>query len=111
MKVFRLKAMFMIPVAVFAVLTAALNVSAGITGKVVGRVVDGGTGEGLIGANILIENTTVGSASDDQGYYLILNIPPGKYTLRSSMMGYEGIRMTQIEVVADRTTTVDFMGQ
>jgi len=108
MKVFRYNALFAVLAAAFAVFGMVANASAGVTGKIVGRATDAATGEGLIGANILIENMTLGSATDETGYYFIINIPPGVYTLRSSMMGYEGLRQTGIEVNADRTATIDF---
>jgi hypothetical protein len=47
---------------------------AGITGKVVGTVTDAQSGAPLIGANIVIEGTSLGCASDFSGNYVILNI-------------------------------------
>jgi hypothetical protein len=44
------------------------------------HITDRDTGEPVIGANIIIENTFFGAAADIEGYYYINNIPPGKYT-------------------------------
>ena len=45
--------------------------------------------ESLIGANIMLDGTSLGAASDDNGYYIIKNIPIGTYTLRAMFIGYE----------------------
>ena len=54
-------------------------------GKISGVVRDASTSEVLIGANVLIEGTTIGAATNVEGYYVILNVPPGSYNLRASM--------------------------
>lgn len=89
-------------------LTFPLIVFAGVTGKVAGNVIDQTTGEPLIGCNVWIEGTDLGAATDWEGNYYILNVPPGVYTLRASMIGYSAVRMTNIEVSIDLTTTADF---
>jgi len=64
------------------------SVHAGVTGKLAGIVVDEKTKEPLAGANIFIEGTNLGASTDLDGYYFIINIPPGKYTVNFSFMGY-----------------------
>ncbi len=81
---------------------------AGTTGKIAGRVVAAETGEPLPGANVIIEGTTMGAAADENGYYYIINVPPGTYTLRASMIGRESQVKTDVLVVQDLTTTVNF---
>ena len=77
---------------------------AGITGKISGKVTDKDTGEPLPGANILLEGTTQGAASDELGRYLIINVPPGTYSLQVRMMGYTTATITDVRVYSDRTT-------
>ncbi|MCH7682043.1 TonB-dependent receptor [candidate division KSB1 bacterium] len=86
----------------------ALTVQAGQTGKIVGRIIDAESGEGLPGVNTILEGTTMGAATDLEGYYIILNLPPGTYTVKSSMIGYNTVRVTQVKVSIDQTTTVNF---
>lgn len=81
---------------------------AGITGKIAGTVRDSETGETLPAANVILVGTDLGAAADAEGYYFIINIPPGTYSLEVRMMGYEGVIKTGIRVTADHTTTVDF---
>ena len=44
-----------------------ISLQAGTTGKLVGRVTDASSGEGLAGVNVIIENTTMGAATDLDG--------------------------------------------
>ncbi|MBN1782949.1 carboxypeptidase-like regulatory domain-containing protein [bacterium] len=91
---------------IFIAVTSVLQ--AGTTGKIKGIVLDGATGDPLMGANILIENTIYGAAADMDGNYLILNVPPGKYTLRATMIGYNPLRIENVNVSVDFTTEMDF---
>lgn len=61
-------------------------------GAVKGKVTDASSGEPLIGANIVLEGTTLGAATDVNGNYVISNVPDGSYTAVISYIGYtEGI--------------------
>ena len=79
----------------------------GVTGKVSGRVIDSNTNEALIGVNVMLVGTSLGSATDDDGYYHILNVPPGFYDLRSNMIGYAEKTITGIRVEIDLTAVID----
>ena len=79
----------------------------GVTGKVSGRVIDSNTNEALIGANVMLIGTTLGAATDEDGYYHILNVPPGFYELRSNMIGYAVKTITGVRVEIDLTAVID----
>ncbi len=91
----------------FSFLTAQF-LFAGQTGKISGKVIDAKTGEGLPGANVVIEGTTMGAATDADGDYVILNVRPGIYTVRASMIGYSSQKVVNVKVSVDLTTRVDF---
>ncbi|MFQ6617730.1 MAG: TonB-dependent receptor domain-containing protein, partial [Fidelibacterota bacterium] len=86
----------------------ATDIYAGTTGKITGTVTDAESGEPLPGANIIVEGTTLGAAADLEGYYAILNVPPGTYTVKASMIGYKELKVVNVKVSIDLTTTVDF---
>ncbi|MBI3005273.1 MAG: TonB-dependent receptor, partial [Ignavibacteriales bacterium] len=82
--------------------------STGTTGKIAGTVSDSRTGEKLIGVNVVIEGSTMGASTNIDGYFVILNVPPGTYTVRASYIGYSPSVMENVRVNIDQTTTVDF---
>ncbi len=81
---------------------------ASTTGKIAGKVTDE-KGETLIGVNVMIEGTTLGSATDLDGKFIILNVPPGTYALSASMVGFAKSKMLNVRVNIDQTTIVDFI--
>ncbi len=77
------------------------------TGKIAGKVVDANTGDPLVGANVLIEGTTRGAATGADGSYFIINLPPGTYSVKIMMMGYETLIQQDVRVSVNRTTEVN----
>lgn len=84
-------------------------VFAGTTGKFAGKVTDADSGEPLPGVNVIIEGTDLGAATDLEGDYYIINVPPGHYTLTASMMGYKTINKTDLLLSVDHTVTTNFI--
>ena len=83
------------------------TVFAGTTGKLTGAITIKDTGEPLVGANILIEGTGLGAATDLGGNYFILQVPPGKYSVRFTMIGFQDLVMSNVRVQVDLTTRLD----
>lgn len=59
-----------------------------------GFVHDKSTGEALIGANVFIKELSFGGSSNISGYFVIPNIPKGKYTLVCSYIGFRTYSQT-----------------
>jgi len=89
------------------------------TGKLTGRVFDAQSGEALPGANVMITHVwlndkpvqldyVLGAAAGDDGYYFILNVPPGTYTVSARMVGYGELKKDEVWVNMGRTITVDY---
>jgi protocatechuate 3,4-dioxygenase beta subunit len=72
--------------AALALLLTADSLYAGTTGKLSGRVIDA-AGDPLPAANVTIAGTKFGAATDPEGYYTIINIPPAKYQVQFSRVG------------------------
>jgi outer membrane receptor for ferrienterochelin and colicin len=81
---------------------------AGVTGKIAGIVQDKDTGEPLPGVTVVILGTTMGAAANEKGEYFILDVPPGVYKLKASLIGYTPVEVEQVKVSLDLTTTIDF---
>ncbi len=78
------------------------------TGKLTGKVLDKATLEALPGATVVLEGTTRGASTNPQGEYVILNVPPGVYTLRASFVGYGPITVQDVKVTSGFTTIINF---
>jgi len=94
-------------VVVILILFAHSFTIAGTTGKIMGVVLDKETGDPLPGINVYLEETTLGAASDIDGYYIINNILPGEYTVVFSAIGYQTQKSINVKVSVDFTTKLD----
>lgn len=81
----------------------------GVTGKIKGKATDKESGEALIGANVTVEGTGYGAATDANGEYLILNVPAGAYSVKATIVGYALVTVSNVRVNADLTTDLDFL--
>ncbi len=77
-------------------------------GKIKGKVTDAGTGEPLVGANVVVAGTQMGAATNVSGEYVILNVPAGVYTLKTTYVGYQAITITNFHVNNDLTAEANF---
>ena len=59
------------------------------TSIISGFVSDSSSGEVLIGANVFLQETGQGMATDLNGYYIIQEIVPGSYTIMVSYIGFD----------------------
>jgi len=92
----------------FVLFGGALTLWAGTAGKVAGIVVDSDTGEPLVAVNVTLDGTTMGAITNPEGRYHIVNVPPGTYSVKAAMMGYETIMKADAAVNADFTSSIDF---
>ena len=91
----------------FLVLIVSTMSFAQTTGKIAGVVTDATTGEKLAGVTVVVQGTSLGAAADINGFYAILNLTPGTYTLRASMVGYAPTLVENVRVAIDQTTEID----
>jgi len=73
-------------------------------GKIIGRVVDAKTGEGLPAVNVIVKGTYYGAATDFDGKFEIKNVNPGTYTVEISIIGYKKVTITGVKVRAGEVT-------
>jgi len=89
-------------------LTPVYALMAATTGKIAGRIIDMDTNEPLPAVNVVIVGTTLGATTDLDGNYFILNIPPGSYSVKASMVGYKEVTVRNVLVQTDLTSRLDF---
>ncbi|MCC6548844.1 MAG: carboxypeptidase-like regulatory domain-containing protein [Ignavibacteriaceae bacterium] len=88
---------------IFLFLTFSVVYAQSGVGKLVGKVIDAGTKEALIGANVLIVGSAQGAATDVEGRYFILNVTPGTYEVKVSYVGYGPKTIQDVRIVANIT--------
>ncbi len=71
-----------------------------------GRVLQA-DGQPVAAASIVIENTQLGTVTDDNGYFEIRRLPEGTYQVRAMMMGYNS-STAKVQLAHDETKTIDF---
>lgn len=59
------------------------------SGTIKGFVYDKSNGEPILFANVLLENTTLGASTDDNGYFVINKVKQGNYTLKVQCLGFK----------------------
>jgi len=76
------------------------------SGFISGIILDEQTRNPLPGANVFLEGTSIGSSSDLNGEFLISSIPPGKYTISVSYIGYKN-KISNIEISENQKITLN----
>jgi len=80
-----------------------LNAQSGI---ISGFISDSSSAEALIGANVILQETGQGMATDINGYYIIQDITPGDYVLMVSYVGFK-IRKENVKISAGESIKLD----
>jgi len=79
---------------------------AATTGKISGTVRDDENDEPLIGANVILAGTSLGAATDANGDFFIINVPPGTYDVTVQMIGYSALTIEALAVSVGRTSQI-----
>ena len=78
------------------------------TGKIQGRVTDAATGAPIVGAQVAVDNTTLGNLTNDQGFYFINEVPAGLQNVRAQFIGYRPFVVEGQRILAGQTTTMNY---
>lgn len=81
------------------------------SGKIAGTVYDASQDAPLAFTNIVVKGTTLGGVSDENGRYVILDVPPGTYTVMCSYIGFSTMEIQNVAVTSGLTTTQEFQMQ
>ena len=79
------------------------------TGRIVGRVLDIGSGRPISGAQVHVDDGSVGALSDLDGRYVIQDVPVGAVEVTVMVIGFATKTVTEVEVSAGRVTALDIM--
>lgn len=77
------------------------------TGKISGRILNNDNNAPLPGANIILLPGYTGTSADEAGYFNLINVSPGEYTVKVMMIGFETVIIENAIVSVNRTTSLD----
>ncbi|TGE22403.1 TonB-dependent receptor [Hymenobacter aquaticus] len=77
------------------------------TGQISGTVRDRATQEALPGVTVVLDGTSFGTATDEQGRYRFTGIPTGSYNLRASFVGYEPLLRANVSVTSGNANIIN----
>lgn len=90
----------------FVILTTTIQAFAQ-NGSISGQVLDARTNEAVIGANAVIQGTTVGAATDVEGNFLISQVKPGTYSIVISSVTYKTQVIADVVVEGGKKTSLE----
>lgn len=108
MKIKLLSKFFYVSISISCMLTFSLFAQGEQTGILKGRVIESGGKSALPFANVLVDGTNNGVATDNEGYFVLRNVNIGKQKIKISYIGYESI-VEEVTIVANQTTEANFV--
>jgi hypothetical protein len=85
------------------------SILSGSLGSINGVVLDADTHQPLPGANIILHDSVMGTASNEEGHFNLSHIPVGSYTITVSMIGYESLSRGNVNIYSQRQTSLKFL--
>ncbi len=101
-----MKSASLIKILILLLLYTSISISQSI-GVISGRVIDKRTKEPLVGVNVLVLDTKLGSSTDENGQYRIDDVPVGTYRLEFEYIGYQTLLKTDIVVKPSKPAIVN----
>ncbi|NUO80678.1 TonB-dependent receptor, partial [candidate division KSB1 bacterium] len=78
-------------------------------GEITGRVLDAATREPLPFVNVFLDSTRLGTTTANDGSFLLRQVPPGKYHLHLSRLGYDNIFVADLTLMPGKLLARDFI--
>ncbi len=85
---------------IFIILFSSISAQ---VGNIKGKVIDSKTKQPLVGANVMVKETTFGAATDMDGYFEIKNVPENIYKLSVKFIGYNEHIEPDVRVIRGKT--------
>lgn len=77
-------------------------------GSIVGQVVEGMTNQPLVGVQMFVAGTNLGTLTNREGRYVITNVPAGVHEVRAARIGFSADRRT-VTVAPGESVVADFV--
>ena len=72
-------------------------------GRVVGRIIDAASGQGITGAQVQVVGSALGALAGVDGRFTIVNVPAGALTLQARRLGFTPKTVTGVQLAAGQT--------
>ena len=72
--------MIKISLRIFLLCISGFILNAQTSGKISGKIIEESSGLPLVGANVIITQTQSGTSADEEGFFNLINVSPGKYS-------------------------------
>lgn len=105
------KRIAIIVVMLMLVLSKTFAQTTATTAMIKGFVYDKASGEPVIFTNVILEGTKIGVQTDVNGYFTIPQLKPGTYTLMTSLIGFDTVRVTLTLKAGEVVSKKIFVGQ
>lgn len=92
----------------YVMVVVTTQLFSGNTGKIRGKIISKKSSDPVAFVVVQIKGTTMGAQANQDGEYIIINVPPGKYELCATLLGWGTVCVTELSVAANSTTTQDF---
>ena len=87
---------------------ATVGVKDGKGGKIYGKVTNTKTGEPIAGANIIVYDTPLGAATNEDGDYVVTNVPAGQHSVKCMVIGYSTVVINNLKISEGKSTHLNF---
>ena len=95
-------------VIVWFALTLPLFAQDVLRGRLRGTVLDAETQKPLYGANVMVKETVLGSATGIDGSFVIERVPLGVFDVEATMIGYERQLITDVQILPGLESRISF---
>lgn len=92
-------------IALFVIITIQVNAQKQTDSHIIGHVTC--SEEHIPFANVIVKNTTIGTATDETGHFSLINMPEGKYTIVAMALGYKSSEK-EIVIIPGKTIEIKF---
>jgi iron complex outermembrane receptor protein len=75
--------------------------------RIEGVVTEAATEDPVVGANVVLEGTSLGAATGERGVFYIRSVPPGEYTISVSAIGYKSVTR-ELAIAAEDELNLSF---
>lgn len=76
-------------------------------GTIIGKVLDKANNVPLPGAEVVIVGTQMGALTDEEGNYLISDVPAGKYSVSVAYVSFKTLTVDAVDVIKDQIMVLD----